>query len=301
MSSPFDAEEVSRVSSSPFGDDGYIGFDRHVSSQSYGSYSTFAADEEEKDPIQISGDGLTSSGFPAGVGFVHDDSILPSPDGYGYLSDRHQRFNSIASPFPMPDSNGNAFGEGVNGGVFISDDPIYSPPSEMQPDEGFFLREWRRQNTILLEEKESMEKELRDQIIIEAEEYKKAYNEKRKSTSETNRAQNREKEKLFLSNQEKFHANADKQRWKAIAELIPNEVPNLEKRGKKEQEKKTSILVIQGPKPGKPTDLSRMRQLLVKLKNNTPPHMESALAATSAPADAAEAKLKAPKEVVVVG
>ncbi|XP_020691429.2 clathrin light chain 1 [Dendrobium catenatum] len=157
------------------------------------------------------------------------------------------------------------------------------------------------QNTILLEEKESIEKELREQIIIEAEEYKKAYHEKRKSTSETNRAQNREKEKLFLANQEKFHANADKQWWKAIAELIPNEVPNLEKRGKKEQEKKPSILVIKGPKPGKPTDLSRMRHLLLKLKNNTPPHMEIALSATSAPADAAEAKLKAPKEVVVAG
>lgn len=77
-----------------------------------------------------------------------------------------------------------------------------------------------------------------------------------------------------MSGQEKFHKEADKQYWKSIAELVPNEVPNIEKRrGTKEQEKKPSITVIQGPKPGKPTDLSRMRHILVKLKHNPPPHM----------------------------
>ncbi|XP_020592479.1 clathrin light chain 2 [Phalaenopsis equestris] len=199
----------------------------------------------------------------------------------------------------MPESNGGVYGEGMNGGVFMSDGPILPPPGEMQPDEGFFLREWRRENAILLEEKENVEKELRKQTILEAEAYKKTYHEKRKLTSETNRAQNREKEKLFLANQEKFHATADKQCWKAISELIPNEVPNIKKRGKEEAEKKPSILVIQGPKPGKPTDLSRMRQLLLKLKHNTPPHLETK-APVPDPAPAAEANFKAPKEVVVI-
>lgn len=82
--------------------------------------------------------------------------------------------------------------------------------------------------------------------------------------------------KLYLETQEKFYSEASKNYWKAIAELVPKEVPTIEKRrGKKEQDpKKPSISVIQGPKPGKPTDLSRMRQILLKLKQNPPSHLK---------------------------
>ncbi|EOA24598.1 hypothetical protein CARUB_v10017864mg [Capsella rubella] len=145
------------------------------------------------------------------------------------------------------------------------------PPSVMEKDEGFALREWRRLNALRLEEKEKKEKEMVQQIIETAEQYKAEFYSKRNVTIENNKKSNREKEKLFLENQEKFYAEADKNSWKAIAELIPREVPVIENRGKN---KKPTINVIKGPKPGKPTDLSRMRQVLTKLKHNPPAHMK---------------------------
>lgn len=53
------------------------------------------------------------------------------------------------------------------------------------------------QNAIVLEEKERREKELRNQILKEAEVYKQEFNEKRTVTIETNKTNNREKEKVI--------------------------------------------------------------------------------------------------------
>lgn len=189
----------------------------------------------------------------------HVSHTVDNPDPYGFGSDPYP---NQSTPYNGSDSEG----------IFSSNEPVLPPPSEMR-EEGFALREWRRQNAVRLEENEKREKEIRNQIIEEGEEHKKAFYEKRKLNIETNKTNNRDKENLYVTNQEKFHKEADKQYWKSIAELIPNEVPNIEKKGRKKDQKNPSITVLQGPKPGKPTDLSRMRHILVKLKHNAPPHM----------------------------
>ncbi|GFY83765.1 clathrin light chain protein [Actinidia rufa] len=182
----------------------------------------------------------------------------------------------MASSFAGSSAVSLPFDEGDGGYAWLSNGSILPPPLEMEAEEGFALREWRRLNAIRLEEKEKREKEMLREIIEEADEYKVGFYRRRKLTCENNKAANREREKLFLERREKFHAEVNKNYWKAIAELIPSEVPIIEKRGKKEKEKQPSIVVIQGPKPGRPTDLSRMRHILVKLKHNQPAHMKPA-------------------------
>ncbi|GMH05434.1 hypothetical protein Nepgr_007274 [Nepenthes gracilis] len=280
-----DGDEL-RSSDRPF-DDGYIGYDPRLPSQRFeSSFSTFDADNYSTvghDNIDISSGApprpaYGSGGFPEDNEIVVEESV-DSPIQYGFDSvgdGSHPNFSqsSFADSIPVSNGNGKPYGMGAGEeGIFAPDGPVLPPPDEMR-EEGFALREWRRQNAIRLEEKEKMEKEMRNQIIEEAEEYKRAFYEKRKHNIETNKTSNRDKEKVYLASQEKFHKEADKHYWKAIADLIPHELPNIEKRkGKKDQEKKPSIAVIQGPKPGKPTDLSRLQKIHVKLKHSPPPHM----------------------------
>ncbi|CAD6338157.1 unnamed protein product [Miscanthus lutarioriparius] len=182
--------------------------------------------------------------------FLHFDGSAPAPaDGFPASPDAY-----APSPFGMPHSNGDLHDDPFAAPADSNGGPILPPPTEMGREEGFLLREWRRYGNASLPLASAA------QICLPP---LSAYN--------------RSTPRLFLANQEKFHAGADKQYWKAISELIPHEIANIEKRGArkdKEKEKKPGIVVIQGPKPGKPTDMARMRQILLKLKHTPPPHMK---------------------------
>ncbi|XWS68624.1 hypothetical protein CRYUN_Cryun04dG0106600 [Craigia yunnanensis] len=262
-----DGVEDMNSSSRPFDDDAYMGYD----SSSFPPSHAFPSGDLTTDPALHD----HSNDYIDNANYNNND---PHSTDYGFGMSAPNPDYETPFETSVTDGVGDVDGGGIAGvdgddGIFAADGPMLPPPEQMR-EEGFARHEWRRLNAIHLEEKEKREKEMRNQIIAEAEEYKRYFYEKRNQNCETNKANNREREKLYLANQEKFHKEAHQHYWKAIAELIPREVANIEKKkGKKDPDQKPSVLIIQGPKPGKPTDLSRMRQIFLKLKQNPPPRM----------------------------
>ncbi|KAM1284794.1 hypothetical protein ACFX2J_027449 [Malus domestica] len=111
------------VSTRPFDDDGYLGYDPRLPSQRFDS---FVEAESLKD---------SATDSPIFHGSAAGDAFATQP---------------ASEAFSPPSIYAESNGQGFNGGFGGSDDPILPPPSEMLPDEGFALREWRRLVEIFL-------------------------------------------------------------------------------------------------------------------------------------------------------
>lgn len=77
------------------------------------------------------------------------DDILPSPQTYDspFPSSPPPPLSSdFASPFDPDVDNGvnDSYNDAGHDNIFVSNDPILPPPSEMMPEEDFAFREWRR-------------------------------------------------------------------------------------------------------------------------------------------------------------
>lgn len=121
MSSSFNSFDQlagdSPVASTQSFDDGYVIFDPPLANQGFDSFSNFADSESIKDSVAVN-DSFTSQPI--------SDTLYTPPiyiSGNGFSPDPME-----FSPF-TPEENGK---------------PILPPMEEMQAEEGFALREWRR-------------------------------------------------------------------------------------------------------------------------------------------------------------
>lgn len=160
------------------------------------------------------------------------------------------------------------------------------PPEAMGPEESTILREWKRKKAIELEEKARVSREKHEQIIAQAKEEQEAFYKKRAAQVEQAKINNREKEEAYVASLENMNPKEGGNYWEAVVNHINFEATTVKKDAKSKAKadgpvRTSTLLATQ--KPGKQTDLARMRQILVKLKK-TPPAKANAPAAASASA-----------------
>ena len=119
------------------------------------SNSHFIDNEDEQsftaaDEGYASYSSIPSGGFPADGDMVVDHASA-SPKIYGFDDPNLGYSQSSFNPIHVDNGNGNENGYGgfnengigIDDGVFSFDGPVLSPPTEIDPEEGFALCEWR--------------------------------------------------------------------------------------------------------------------------------------------------------------
>ncbi|GBG59529.1 hypothetical protein CBR_g38553 [Chara braunii] len=233
---------------------------------------------EENGFVQLNGGGGGSSEFFP-TDFGGDSSPgragAAAADPYGHSEeDRHSgRFRDDGDDFGGPlGGSGASPLNGMSGA---------SAPLDL-PLESELLYEWRRKRAAELEEKAEQERERKVDIIEAAGSLRSNMAAQREKAMEAARQNNREKESVFLSGLEaSMYTNPGGNYWATVAGMIdfdskPEEkVPTktatksgADKAADKKKSGGAASVVVNKPKPGKATDLTRMRQLLLKLKHN---------------------------------
>ena len=116
-------------------------------------------DDEDEQSFAAAGEGYASySSFPF-EGFPTDGDVAinhasASPEIYEFDDPDPGYSQSPFNPIHVDNGNGNGngycgfdengIGIGIDDSVFNSDGLLLPPPTEMEPEEGFALREWRR-------------------------------------------------------------------------------------------------------------------------------------------------------------
>ena len=116
-------------STRPFDDDGYLGYDPRLQSQRFDFDADSVKDSAGDSPI-FGGSQSYSTGDD--VFLSHPVPETPSPPSIYSPAGGYTAFS--------PEQNG----EGPDADFAASDGPILPPPVDMEPEEGFALREWRR-------------------------------------------------------------------------------------------------------------------------------------------------------------
>ena len=127
LTQPGDDSVPSTGSTRPFDDDGYQGYDPRLPSQRFDSIAaTHFADS----------DSLKDSATDSPI--FHNNNHNNNDTSFSAVDD------AFASQPVSEIYADEAIGEDFDGGFPGSDGPILPPPTEMEPEEGFALREWRR-------------------------------------------------------------------------------------------------------------------------------------------------------------